>query len=164
MDPNLTIINNLLLQRQADLDHKKEELNELQEQYKAIENMASRLVKAEEALEQVKTERDELKDEVKALNMKLGELQKMTQKVVETTEHEDLIKTFRRYLRMSRRKLAKKRGYIKMVVTEIVMSTGLVLPEDMQQELDSFDDEDEKTINIERVNDIHDNDKVEIQR
>ena len=164
MDDNLNLINDILNRSRADLDRRKAELNDQAEAQKALEAFVARAIRNEESLEQIRQERDALKDEVRALNMKLSELQKVTAKVAEKTEHDDLLKVLRTYMNRSKNKTAKKRGYIKMVITEMAMTAGLALPDDMVETLGAFDDEAEKSINIERINDIHGNDKVEIQR
>ena len=164
MDDNLNLINDILNRSRADLDRRKAELNDQAEAQKALEAFVARAIRNEESLEQIRQERDALKDEVRALNMKLSELQKVTAKVAEKTEHDDLLKVLRTYMNRSKNKTAKKRGYIKMVITEMAMTAGLTLPDDMVETLGAFDDEAEKSINIERINDIHGNDKVEIQR
>ena len=164
MDDNLNLINDILNRSRADLDRRKAELNDQAEAQKALEAFVARAIRNEESLEQIRQERDALKDEVRALNMKLSELQKVTAKVAEKTEHDDLLKVLRTYMNRSKNKTAKKRGYIKMVITEMALTAGLTLPDDMVETLGAFDDEAEKSINIERINDIHGNDKVEIQR
>lgn len=136
----------MLRQQRADLERKKDNLQEQADQLKAMEFLLTRVNKAEDALEQIRVERDELKAENKALVMKLAELQKMTTKVVEKTEHEDLLKVLRTYMNRSKSKTATKREYIKVVITEMALTAGLSLPEDMMETLESFDDEEEKKV------------------
>lgn len=163
MDNTYPEIDEYLSKWREDIDLRKAQLADEQEQVKAIEALLTHATKAEEQLDLVRQERDSLKQEVAALKMNLQEQQKITAKVAEKTEHEDLIKVLRSYINQSKKKTAKKRGYIKMVITEMAMSNSMILPADMIEALESFDDETEKTINIERVNDIHNNDRVEIQ-
>lgn len=109
-----------------------------------LDDFGAQIERGNVLLEQAKAECEGLKEEKKALQMQLAELGKMTSKVAEQTEHGELVKVLRKYMNMSRRKTAKKRGYIKMVVTEMVIGIGLVLPEDMKADLDVFDDDEEK--------------------
>ncbi len=96
--------------------------------------------------EKLQSENDELKRERDALRIRLTELCKMTTNVAEKTQHEELKQALRKYMNMSRRKTVQKRGIVKTAILEIVTSTGVILPEDMALELESFDDEIEKTV------------------
>lgn len=149
MTEEFEIMKDYLRQERADIDREKEALQERNDQLKAMEVLLSRAEKAESSLEQMREERDELKQDVKALQMQLDEQQKMAKNMAAKTEDESLVKALRTYMNHSKKKTAKKRGYIKMMITELALSVGLTLPEDMIETLEAFDDDESKTeINV----------------
>ncbi len=150
MTEEIEIIKDYLRQERADIDREKEALLERGYQLKAMEVLLGRAEKAESSLEQMREERDDLKQEVKALQMQLDEQQKMAKNMAAKTEDESLVKALRTYMNHSKKKTAKKRGYIKMMITELALSVGLTLPEDMIVTLEAFDDDESKTeVNVE---------------
>lgn len=148
MVEDVEIVKGYLRQERMDIDRAKEILQERNDNLKAVESLLNKAQKYESMLEQVKAERDDLKAEVKALQMQLDEQQKMAKNMAAKTEDESLVKALRTYMNHSKKKTAKKRGYIKMMVTELALSVGLTLPEDMVETLEAFDDdEDVKMVN-----------------
>lgn len=144
MVEDVELIKDYLRQERADIDREKEALQERNDNLKAMESLLNKAAKYENMLEQVREERDSLKQEVKALQMQLDEQQKMTKNMAARAEDESIIKALRTYMNHSKKKTVKKRGYIKMMITELAMSVGLALPEDMLDTLDSFDDDESK--------------------
>lgn len=152
-------ISDMLRQARRDLTSQQEELEARDEMLKSMEYMTGMVGQMEEQMERTAHERDSLNErcerlcqENEMLKMKLEELQKMAGKVAEKTVHEDLLKTLRTYMNRSKTKSVRKRGWIKTVVTELALTAGLMLPEDMQAVLDAFDDDTEKGVSIGQVN------------
>ncbi len=137
------------LKTRATLNEAIEALLEEYETLKSQNNeMAQEIASANKQLdaltlknEKLQSENDELKTERDLLKLQLGELGKMANKVASKTEHEDLIHALRVYMNLSKRKTAKKRGYIKMAILELVAAASVILPEDMKNELETFDDD-----------------------
>lgn len=115
------------------------------------EELRAQLEEAEASLEALREERHALKEEISSANVKINELAKMTNKVAAKTEHDDLVGVLRKFMNQSRRKNIQKRIYVKMFIMEIATSSGVTLPEDMCNELKSFDDEDEKQVSYTEV-------------
>lgn len=140
--------------RQAEVD----ELNA------TLEKQRAAMEKLQASIDRLKDENTTLKDEAKAQAEQMKTMKQVNNAVAKQSEHDDLIRVVHRYMMTSQKKSVKKRGYIKMVLQELVATAHLVLCDEDQQLLDALDDEVEKPmVNIERVNDIHGNDKVELK-
>lgn len=101
---------------------------------KEIDKLRREVNRKEEVLVRLLAENESLK-------VQNAELSKMASRVVEKTDHEDLLKGIRKYLNQSKKKSSKKKGYIRMAMQELVNTNGIAIPEDLQELLDSFDDE-----------------------
>ena len=109
-----------------------------------LENERDDIMRERDEMEALATrmrnERDRMAKERDLLSLKLKELGTMASKVVKKADHDDLIDVLRRYMKSSKRKDIRKRGYIKMVIFELVTHSKLELPDDMVEELETFDD------------------------
>ena len=95
--------------------------------------------------------------------MKMKEMSKLSAGVAKKASQDDLAKALRIYLNISKRKTVSKREAAKMVITEMLNSAKLELPEDIMEMLDHLDDEqtEAKVVNVNgNYNDIHDNGEV----
>ena len=154
MENYIDTLKDLVHDNRAALEREREQLEAKLEQQEALEALLGRITQLEnerddlmrerdeqEALAtRMRDERDRMAKEKDLLNLKLKELGMMTSKVVKKTDHDDLIDVLRRYMKSSKRKDIRKRGYIKMVIFELVTHSKLELPDDMVEELETFDD------------------------
>lgn len=112
-----------------------------------------------EATESLLEENESLKAIIEEQYMEIEELKKE----VDKNKGEVFLKnTLLGYLLSKTKKGITKRSYIKFFVTEILDHAKMRFTGDAASLLEHFDDEKENTINIERVNDIHDNATVTI--
>lgn len=159
MEDFINTIKDWARDNRASIDRERERLELMNEQQVALEQLLGRITQLEnerddlmrerdeqEALAtRMRDERDRMAKEKDLLNLKLKELGMMTSKVVKKTDHDDLIDVLRRYMKSSKRKDIRKRGYIKMVIFELVTHSKLELPDDMVEELETFDDAEAET-------------------
>jgi len=174
MEEMIDVIQDMLRQSEAKVEREREKVEQMAEQNKAMEmlleqvkelsmevekhskkaallnveneQLTIRLEKSENMVAQLKKEREEQRTELVELKMQLAELNKMANKVVEKTEHEELQRVLRAYINKSKCKKQEKREYIKTVIMELVQTSGMTLPDDMQTLWDSLDDEVEKKV------------------
>lgn len=106
-----------------------------------VNSLNEELARTKKELETHKTNEKALRTENEQLKMQQKELDQMSKKLVQKAEHEDLLKVVQTYMNVSKRKNVKKRGYIKITILELVQVARLTLPEDMQKELENFDDD-----------------------
>lgn len=119
------------------------------------------MAELEATRQQLQVERDARKD----LEVKFSELNKLSAGVAKKSAQDDFIKALRKFLNISKRKAQSKREAAKMVITEMITSAQLELPEDLRELLDHLDDEqpEPKVITVTgNYNDIHDNDNVKL--
>lgn len=125
----------------------EDEVNKLKADYEAeINKLKAQLEKEANGAAQLRSERDNLKAENAELNMKLDETNKMMKRVAEKAEQEGLLMGLRKFINQSKRKRPEKREYIKNSIWEMVNVLGLVLPEDMREELMHLDDVEEQPL------------------
>ena len=101
---------------------------------KEIEKLRREVNRKKEVLVRLVAENEALKEQN-------AEQSRMTSRVVEKTDHEDLLKGIRKYLNQSKKKNSKKKSYIRMAMQELINTNGIAIPEELQELLDSFDDE-----------------------
>ena len=83
--------------------------------------------------------------------------------VAKKASQDDLQKALRIFLNISKRKMIGKREVAKTIITEMITSAKLTLPDDIMDMLDHLDDEhpEAKVVNVAgNYNDIHDNGNV----
>jgi len=94
------------------------------------------------------------------LEVKMVEMSKLSAGMAKKAAQDDLEKALRIYLNISKRKIASKREAAKTVITEMLNSAKLELPDDIRDLLDHLDDEQSEpkvVMNGGVYNDIHDN-------
>lgn len=134
-------IREILSSRRDVLEKRKVQIAQEDSEQEALESLLQQYQKQSEQLAALTAEVATLKSENEQLKMEKKELTQVSQKLVQKAEHDDLTKVLRTYMNISKRKNAKKKGYIKMVIMEMAMSAQLTLPEEMQKELENFDDD-----------------------
>lgn len=112
-----------------------------------------------EATEALLEENEALKATIKKQNKEIDELKK---KVANSSGKKFLKYILHKYLLSSIKKGIARRSSIKVMIAEIMNLAKMRFTGDAASLLEHFDDEKENTINIERVNDIHDNGTVTI--
>ncbi len=75
------------------------------------------------------------------LEMQLNEMTKLSASVAGKASQEELLKALRVFVNRSKRKKLEKRTLVKEMILELVVTNGIVLPEDLTTTLDSLDDE-----------------------
>ena len=139
--PDINFLEETIRSMRSNLEREKERIEQANEQQEALETLLKQYKKQADELQRVTEERDALKAENEQFKMQQKELDQMSKKLVQKAEHEDLLKVVRTFMNVSRRKNVKKRGYIKMTILELMQVARLTLPEDMQKELENFDDD-----------------------
>ncbi len=150
-------IRDLIYDNRAQVEREKDRIQTLSETTDAIESLLGRVETLEEENAEYKedisniearheAEIKRLKAENAELNMKLDETNKMMKRVAEKAEQEGLLMGLRKFINQSKRKRPEKREYIKNSIWEMVNVLGLVLPEDMREELMHLDDVEEQPL------------------
>lgn len=150
---NLEMIQSLLRDSRKEIEAEQERLLERNDLLKAMEALIQEVNDLHEQLEDAQSEVEtltqevkDLRNEVKERDMQLSELRKVAGKVVEKTEHGDLEKVLRTYVNRSKTKNAKKRGWIKTIINEIMMTSGVQLSKETMEVLETFDDDVDKPV------------------
>jgi len=139
--------------------------------------LADRLARAMEAVDEILDENESLKAELETLRaqlqsekeqrtkaeMQLGEMSKLSAGVAKKASQEEVLKALRVFVNKSKRKKVDKRIAVKEMVLELANANGVLLPEDLSAAIDSLDDEqlEARVVNVQgNYNDIHDNGSV----
>lgn len=99
------------------------------------------------------------------METKMNEMSKLSAGVAKKASQDDLLKALRIYLNVSKRKMIGKREAAKTVITEMLTSAKLNLPDDIMELLDHLDDAqpEQKNVTVNgNYNDIHDNGSVNL--
>ena len=139
--------------------------------------LADRLARAMEAVDEILDENESLKAELETLRaqlqaekeqrtkaeMQLGEMSKLSAGVAKKASQEEVLKALRVFVNKSKRKKVDKRIAVKEMVLELANANGVLLPEDLSAAIDSLYDEqlEARVVNVQgNYNDIHDNGSV----
>ena len=128
-----------------------------------IDHLNEKVETQNEEMENLHQQLQEEKERNQALEMKLAEMSKLSAGVAKKASQDDLQKALRIFLNISKRKMIGKREVAKTVITEMITSAKLTLPDDIMDMLDHLDDEqpEAKVVNVQgNYNDIHDNGNV----
>lgn len=155
-----------------ELEHEQERLNEKMEQLdgqlRLMDGIDGLLTENQKLKNEIETLQQQLTDEKKQraeLEMKMAEMSKLSAGVAKKASQDDLSKALRIYLNISKRKTLSKREAAKTVITEMLTSAKLDIPDDIMDLLDHLDDEqtDPKVVNVSgNYNDIHNNGGVSL--
>ena len=130
------------------IGHKREQMEEEARMWKDFQQLT-------EAVEEFRRENDDLNEELAQLQfqymaerdaraaaeMRLSELTKLADGVAKKSSDEGLIKALRNFTNISKRKKLEKRMAVKEMIQELVLSCGVVLPQDLADSIQSLDDE-----------------------
>lgn len=156
------------------IGHKREELEEearMLKDFMTLTDVADDFRRENEVLQQENTQlQSQLTEERNAravVEMRLSELTKLTDGVAKKSSDEGLIKALRTFTNISKRKKLEKRMAVKEMIQELVLSCGVVLPQDLADSIQSLDDEQQEAPRVVNVsgnyNDFHDNNNVDIK-
>ena len=116
-----------------------------------------------ESLQQQLAEEKQLRTEMET---KMNEMSKLSAGMAKKASQDDFLKALRIYLNISKRKTIGKREAAKNVITELMTSAKLELPDDIMEMLESLDDELSEPKNV-TVNgnyiEAHNNGSVELK-
>ena len=149
------------------LTEKMEELNGFIKLAESTDDALARLTELQDENTRLSEENADLERQLAEKEMQLSELSKLTAGVAKKSSQDDLLKALRKYINISKRKAASKRVAVKMVITEMINTLEISLPEDMAAALEALDDEQEAPKTVIQAqgdvkvqgdyNDIHDN-------
>lgn len=167
-DEDMMVLEESMRSLRRELDNEKERLEERLEMQDTMEKAVSAYSAKCDECEALQEELDaaaetirDLHEQIATLKMQISEMGKLANKVVEKSAHEDLLPVVRKYLNISKKKTAKKKGYIRMMVLEMLSTSKVEIPEDLQETLDSFDDEEN---NPSTVNNYYEVGNVSVQK
>ena len=156
------------------LDHEREKLIE---KLTLMENFGHLLDSADDMITTIKKQQEEidnlrqqLADEKRQrvdVETKLAEMSKLSAGMAKKADQDDFHKALRIFLNISRRKTIGKREAAKNVITDLMTTAKLELPDDIMELLEHLDDEqtEPKTVTVNgSYNDIHDNGGVTLNR
>jgi predicted RNase H-like nuclease (RuvC/YqgF family) len=116
-------------------------LNDMQQELVENEQLRQRVAVLENEVEQQRKMWHEEKELRTKLEMQLNEMTKLSASVAGKASQEELLKALRVFVNRSKRKKLEKRTLVKEMILELVVTNGIVLPEDLTTTLDSLDDE-----------------------
>ena len=116
-------------------------LNDMQQALVENEQLRQRVAVLENEVEQQRKMWHEEKELRTKLEMQLNEMTKLSASVAGKASQEELLKALRVFVNRSKRKKLEKRTLVKEMIMELVVTNGIVLPEDLTTTLDSLDDE-----------------------
>lgn len=130
------------------LAHEQERLTDeakrLEEQRRMAEGMESLMDENERLQEETETLQQQLANERQKrteLEMKMNEMSKLSTGMAKKVSQDDFLKALRIYLNISKRKTIGKREAAKNVITDLMTSAKLELPDDIMELLEHLDDE-----------------------
>ena len=129
----------------------------------ATEKLIEENEKQREEIESLQQQLAEEKRQRLELETKMNEMGKLSAGVARKASQDDLFKALRIFLNTSKRKTMSKREAAKTVITDMLTSAKIELPDDVLELLDHLDDEqtEPKVVNVQgNYNDIHDNGTV----
>lgn len=132
-----------------------------------IDEVLAEKKRLEDKVEDLQHQLDEEKDRNQTLEMRLSELSKLSAGVARKSSQEELLKALRAFVNKSKQKRIEKRTAVKEMVMELAVANGIVFPEDLAATIESLDDEqpDPKVVHVAgNYNDIHDNDRVDMNQ
>ena len=155
------------------LAHEQERLTDeakrLEEQRRMAEGMESLMVENErlqEEIEELQQQLAEEKQQRMEMETRMNEMSKLSAGMAKKVSQDDFLKALRIYLNISKRKTIGKREAAKNVITDLMTSAKLELPDDIMELLEHLDDEQSEPKNVTvngNYNDIHDNGEVKVR-
>lgn len=140
--------NRALARERERITAEAEQVNAMQRVMDAAGELISKNEKLTRELEMQKAEVDMLharlqeeKREREELEMKMAEMSKLSAGVAKKASQDDLQKALRIFLNTSKRKTQAKREAAKTVITDMLTSAKIDVPDDILELLDHLDDE-----------------------
>lgn len=121
-----------------------DEAKGLEERRRMVEGMESLMDENERLQEETESLQQQLANERQKrteLEMKLNEMSKLSTGMAKKVSQDDFLKALRIYLNISKRKTISKREAAKNVITDLMTSAKLELPDDIMELLEHLDDE-----------------------
>ena len=119
----------------------------------------------QEEIESLQQQLAEEKRQRMEMETNMNEMSKLSAGMAKKASQDDFLKALRIYLNISKRKTIGKREAAKNVITELMTSAKLELPDDIMEMLESLDDELSEpktvTVNGNYIN-IHENQEVKV--
>lgn len=170
METNYLELREMAHETRREVEHRRDE-------YVAKAEQMEGYMKVLEATEKLMVENERLREENEGLLRQLGEegrqraeletrlneMGKLSAGVARKASQDDLFKALRIFLNTSKRKTMSKREAAKTVITDMLTSAKIELPDDVLELLDHLDDEqtEAKVVNVQgNYNDIHNNGTV----
>ena len=148
---------------QEKLTEELEQLDGFMKTMDAMDELLSKYGKTLDENEQLQQQLAEEKKQRAEMETKMAEMSKLSAGMAKKASQDDLQKAVRIYLNVSKRKTQSKREAAKTVITEMLTSAKLDIPDDIMELLDHLDDEqaEPRVVNVSgNYNDIHDNGTV----
>lgn len=121
---------------ERDVERRREALEEQQRMVLALEHMEQLARENESLREQLNDEKQQRAE----LEMKMAEMSKLSAGVAKKASQDDMQKALRIFLNTSKRKTQTKREAAKTVITEMLTTAKLDLPDDIMDLLEHLDD------------------------
>ena len=154
-----------LAQEQERLSDRARQLEERMQLMDAMDGLLTENSKQQadiEALQQQLAEEKQLRTEMET---KMNEMSKLSAGMAKKVSQDDFLKALRIYLNISKRKTIGKREAAKNVITDLMTSAKLELPDDIMELLEHLDDEqsEPKTVTVNgNYIEAHDNKEVKV--
>ena len=150
-------------------DRMREKLTQIDDYCKlldCIDDVIEDNKRQQEEIESLQQQLAEEKQQRAEMETKMNEMSKLSAGMAKKAAQDDFHKALRIYLNISKRKTIGKREAAKNVITDLMTSTKLELPDDIMEMLEHLDDEqsEPKVVNVAgNFNDIHENGEVKFK-
>lgn len=158
-------LNRELMQEQERLADKAKQLEERRHLMDAMDGLLEENRRQQEDIESLQQQLAEERQQRMEIETRMNEMGKLSAGMAKKAAQDDFHKALRTYLNISRRKTIGKREAAKNVITDLMTSAKLELPDDIMEMLEHLDDEqtDTKVVNVNgNYNDIHENKCVNV--
>lgn len=147
-------------------DRLTDELAQMEACRKLLDGVDEVLEENQRQQEEIESLQQQLADEKQQrmeMETRMNEMSKLSAGMAKKASQDDFHKALRIYLNISKRKTIGKREAAKNVITDLMTSAKLELPDDIMELLEHLDDEQPEPKNVTvngNYNDIHDNGTV----
>lgn len=131
-----------------------------------IDEVIAENKRQQEEIESLQQQLAEEKQQRMEMETKMNEMSKLSTGMAKKVSQDDFLKALRIYLNISKRKTIGKREAAKNVITDLMTSAKLELPDDIMELLEHLDDEqsEPKTVTVNgNYVEAHDNGSVELK-
>ena len=155
-----------LAQEQERLADKARRLEERMQLMDAMEGLLEENRRQREEMELLQQQLAEEKQQRLEMETRMNEMSKLSAGMAKKAAQDDFHKALRIYLNISKRKTIGKREAAKNVITDLMTSAKLELPDDIMELLEHLDDEqsEPKTVTVNgNYVDVHENKEVRME-